>query len=458
MTDGKRKRSVIYISSSDEEEEEEEEEDESEVEEIESEVEEDEDEISEEDDEIESDNADEASSKHVISLLREGKDLEALSLKECKAYIRKHRLRLAGSKDVCIHRIKEHWRINDGNGESFYPRSSFVINCTGDVCKGDVVLFRQKVYAKFDKVTRNGNMLGMRTVAGRVVKESYGSAKQQHTFTVEVLWSKGTKKLSPLFPLLVKGRNLYKLKTFRQRWNNEAERIQVIAEKHRRGAAARAVRALKRSRKQQSANKQYLNEGRKHRKCLNHKRDSQSKKTVESLKGVHANGCKQNTSLKRRKVNNHHQEVSPSRQPHLKGNVRTGVGHNSNWRHLKSMHMNMEMDPSLHSHAYVRQDTFPLHMEYPNQNLPSQFRWHDFGSSSTMFSPHLPRPNLQHQGFHYGNDFHHYQSNPSYNVGRSTWNHVPDSTESERQFHRFPRVQRARDFRHSYRGRGRFGS
>ncbi|KAI8016174.1 putative serine protease EDA2 [Camellia lanceoleosa] len=44
---------------------------------------------------------------------------------------------------------------------------------SSDVCKGDVVLFTQKVYKKF----------GKRTIAGRVVKESYGAAKQQHTFT-----------------------------------------------------------------------------------------------------------------------------------------------------------------------------------------------------------------------------------------------------------------------------------
>ncbi|CAL5350305.1 unnamed protein product [Camellia sinensis] len=62
--------------------------------------------------------------------------------------------------------------IKDGNAETLYPRSSFAINCTGDVCKGDVVLFTQKVYKKF----------GKRTIAGRVVKESYGAAKQQHTF------------------------------------------------------------------------------------------------------------------------------------------------------------------------------------------------------------------------------------------------------------------------------------
>ncbi|XP_065874882.1 zinc finger CCCH domain-containing protein 62 [Euphorbia lathyris] len=499
MTDRKRKRSVIYISSSSSSDDEEEEEEESEVEEIDDdedevdeseeeeidddEDEEDESELEENDDDgdeeisgdatdcsvdegkesVNSDD-DEAFCKHIIRLLREGKNLEALSLKECKAYLRKHSLRLAGSKDVCIHRIKEHWRIKEGNGESLYPRSSFVINCTGDVCTGDVVLFRQKVYEKFSKVTRNGNVLGMRTVAGRVVKESYGSTKQQHTFTVEVLWSKGTKQLSPLFPLLVKGRNLYKLKTFRQRWKNEAERVQVLSEKHRRGTAARAVRAMKISKKKQSANR-HLNEGRKQQKCSRHKRPSQAKKTAELLKGKNACGHKKNTSLKHRKVSNHHQEVSSSRQLHLKGNARSDVGQNPIWRHSKSGHMNMEMDPSLHSHAYTRQDTFPWQMEFHNQNLPSQFPRHDFGGSSTMVSPHLLRPYapdtslmppLQHQGFYHRNDFHHDQSNPSYNIGRSRSHHFPESIEAER--HQFPRVQRPRGFQHSHPRRGRFGS
>ena len=35
-------------------------------------------------------------------------------------------------------------------------------------------------------MTRRGRVLGSRTVAGRVVKESYGAAKQQHTFTVRL--------------------------------------------------------------------------------------------------------------------------------------------------------------------------------------------------------------------------------------------------------------------------------
>eukprot|EP00262_Sarcandra_glabra_P008342 TRINITY_DN21790_c0_g1_i1.p1 TRINITY_DN21790_c0_g1~~TRINITY_DN21790_c0_g1_i1.p1 ORF type:complete len:489 (+),score=56.37 TRINITY_DN21790_c0_g1_i1:39-1505(+) len=186
----------------------------------------------------------------VAELLRGARDLQKLKLEECRAYLRKQGLRLSGTKEICIQRIKEHWRIKDGNGEKLYPRSSFVINCTGDVCTGDVVLFTQRVYEKFDVATRGGgaNPIGKRTIAGRVVKESYGAAKQQHTFTVEILWSKGIKKLPPLFPLLVKGRNLYRLKTFRQRWNNEAERSKVLAEKHRRGAAARHVRTIKKAR------------------------------------------------------------------------------------------------------------------------------------------------------------------------------------------------------------------
>lgn len=47
-------------------------------------------------------------------------------------------------------------------------------------------------------MTRHGRVIGNRTVAGRVVKESYGAAKQQHTFTVSLSctdnWFYSTKK------------------------------------------------------------------------------------------------------------------------------------------------------------------------------------------------------------------------------------------------------------------------
>ncbi|EFH41307.1 predicted protein [Arabidopsis lyrata subsp. lyrata] len=177
----------------------------------------------------------------VTRLLTAGSDLKSVNVKECKAYLRKHGLRLSGTKPVCIDRIVEHWRIKDGSGEAVYPRASFAINCKGDVCKGDIVLFTQKVHHKYEKMKRSGNIMGRRTVAGQVVKESYGTAKQQHTFTIEVLWCEGTQKLPPLYPLLVKGRNLYRLMTLRQRWPNEEDRVKVLNEKHNRGAAARKV-------------------------------------------------------------------------------------------------------------------------------------------------------------------------------------------------------------------------
>lgn len=170
--------------------------------------------------------------------------VEKLKVEQCKLYLRKHGLRLTGKKDILIDRIKEHISMMNGEGEHKYPASSFVMNCKGDACTGDIVMFEQNVYEMFSIVSRsaNGPPCGTRIVAGRIVKESYGAAKQQHTFTVEVLWSKGVKPLPPLHPLLIKGRNLYRLKTMRQRWEDESERQKILSEKHARGNAARTNR------------------------------------------------------------------------------------------------------------------------------------------------------------------------------------------------------------------------
>ncbi|CAL5439403.1 unnamed protein product [Camellia sinensis] len=170
--------------------------------------------------------------------------VEKLKVDQCKVYLRKHGLRLTGNKDILIERIKEHLDILRGGGEKKYPISSFVLNCKGDACTGDVVMFEQNVYEMFNIASRSagGPPCGKRIVAGRIVKESYGAAKQQHTFTIEVLWSEGEKPLPPLYPLLIKGRNLYRLKTMRQRWDNEGERQKMISEKHARGSLARSNR------------------------------------------------------------------------------------------------------------------------------------------------------------------------------------------------------------------------
>ncbi|GAA0147716.1 hypothetical protein LIER_07349 [Lithospermum erythrorhizon] len=249
--------------------------------------------------------------------IRDGDDLQGLSLKDYKAYLRVNGLRLSGTKEECIERIKEHWRINNGGGERLYPRSSFTIDCTGDVCKGDVVLFSQKVYTDFNRMKRSGNVSGKRTIAGRVVKESYGAAKQQHTFTVEVLWSKGLKTLPSLYPLLVKGRNLYRLKTFRQCWKNEGERYLVLAEKHNRGAAARSIRAMRKregARRTEAKTSRKTGKG-KHQKGNNLSKQSQQKQRSDVVKG-------KGVARKKRSYD-HHDKFLPSRQLNLENATMT---------------------------------------------------------------------------------------------------------------------------------------
>ncbi|KAK3127717.1 hypothetical protein QOZ80_7AG0577500 [Eleusine coracana subsp. coracana] len=186
----------------------------------------------------------EAACSKIVGLLSNGRSLEGIKLVECKAYLKKIGLSQTGDVATCIDRIMLHWRLKDGNPEKIYPRSSFCINCKGDVCRSDVVLFKQKVYEKSGK--KHAKCIGKRVVAGKVIKESYGKEKQQHTFTIQVFWSRGVGKLPPLHLLLVKGRNLYRMMTFRQPWPNEAERLKVLEEKHNRGDVARRVRSLSR--------------------------------------------------------------------------------------------------------------------------------------------------------------------------------------------------------------------
>ncbi|KAK7294482.1 hypothetical protein RJT34_17371 [Clitoria ternatea] len=193
--------------------------------------------------------------------------LEKLKVDDCKLYLRKNGLRLTGNKDTLIQRIQEHLEIVNGGGENKYPPSSFVLNCKGDACTGDVVLFEQNVYEMFNLASRSasGPPCGKRIVAGRIVKESYGVAKQQHTFTIEVLWSKGEKPLPPLYPLLIKGRNLYRLQTLRQKWEDEAKRQKILTEKHLRGSVAKADRE---ARIQEKEKRKTIKENRVSRKDL----------------------------------------------------------------------------------------------------------------------------------------------------------------------------------------------
>ncbi|CAK7337635.1 unnamed protein product [Dovyalis caffra] len=407
----------------------------------------------EEEEEGEGEDEDEESlCERVISLLKEGNGLEGLYVKHCKAYLRKYGLRLAGTKAVCIQRIKEHWR--------------------------------------FSKVTRHGEILGMRTVAGRIVKESYGSAKQQHTFSVEVLWSKGVEKLPPLSPLLVKGRNLYKLRTFRQCWDNEAERQKVLAEKHERGAAARRMRTTRKSKMTWSENGGDA-------KCHNrshHGRPSQSRKrkTAELEKRKHVDVHGRDTLQLRETYNKHHQQPL----------AQLDFNRNMNLHGSKTPLINVDMGPTLQARAFTTQDpcisqvephqrrvpfhpslhdrgtsttvmTLPpwrpyadtvpaqyqglsqnsrINYDYANpcisqvephqRSVPFHPSLHDRGTSTTLMTlppwrPYADTVPAQYQGLSQNSRTNYDYANPCYNFERSL-NHTPDFINSDRPLHRFP--------------------
>lgn len=115
--------------------------------------------------------------------------------------------------------------------------------CGGDTVTGDEIVFVESVFGgSFRKPT----FRGYRRIIGKVVKDSYGADRQQHTFTIAVEHSDGIDPVEPGKAIRRKGRNVYKNGTWRKRWANEAERDAAADEKHARGDAARAVRDQRR--------------------------------------------------------------------------------------------------------------------------------------------------------------------------------------------------------------------
>lgn len=107
------------------------------------------------------------------------------------------------------------------------------INCTGDAVVGDQVRFER---ATFSGSFRNAKFAGFEMVCGKIVRDSYGRDKQQHTFTLAL---DGGGKLR------IKGRNLYANGLFRKPWADESLRHAVADEKHGRGDQARAAREVR---------------------------------------------------------------------------------------------------------------------------------------------------------------------------------------------------------------------
>jgi hypothetical protein len=117
------------------------------------------------------------------------------------------------------------------------------IDATGDVVTGDVITFTEAVWPRYSPWRRSRRApLGDRTITGKVLKDSYGDLKQQHTFTIEVIDSEGFEALAPGERILRKGRNVYRHGVTREPWADEAQREVAREEKHARGSAAREAR------------------------------------------------------------------------------------------------------------------------------------------------------------------------------------------------------------------------
>lgn len=114
--------------------------------------------------------------------------------------------------------------------ETFREDDEYPLECTGDACAGDEIKFIKSI---FNGVYPDAVFSHHIVCYGLIVKDSYGKTKQQHTFTI--LYNDGTKGF-------IKGRNIYRYRTFRKPWGDEDERVDVLREKHCRGIVARKRR------------------------------------------------------------------------------------------------------------------------------------------------------------------------------------------------------------------------
>lgn len=117
----------------------------------------------------------------------------------------------------------------------------FTIDCTGDACIGDVILFTEGVFAGSIMRPR---WVGQRTIVATVIHDSYGVQKGQHTFTLLVIASEGFRPLAPGVRTTRKARNVYRHSTRRMPWVIEKSRHAVLEEKHYREQIARRPKSV----------------------------------------------------------------------------------------------------------------------------------------------------------------------------------------------------------------------
>lgn len=117
---------------------------------------------------------------------------------------------------------------------SFYGDEDFFVECTGNCVVGDHVRFERAIFSGSYKKPKFSHY---ELVTAKIVKDSYGEVKQQHTFTLED--ERGNR-------FLIKGRNLYSNRTWRKLWEDEHVREEALKEKYVRGNEARIARSHRR--------------------------------------------------------------------------------------------------------------------------------------------------------------------------------------------------------------------
>jgi (S)-2-hydroxy-acid oxidase len=117
------------------------------------------------------------------------------------------------------------------------------LDCTGDVVTDDVVRFDRAIFTGHYP---NSSFSHVCTLLVLVLKDSYGEAKQQHTFTCLVI-DCDTGDYSVAQQITIKGRNLYRNGCRRAPWSFPDQRNDVLNEKHQRGSIARAARSARKS-------------------------------------------------------------------------------------------------------------------------------------------------------------------------------------------------------------------
>jgi hypothetical protein len=107
------------------------------------------------------------------------------------------------------------------------------------IISGDILTWSEPVWRRGTK-----RPVGERTITAEVVRESYGYATGQHTFSLLVKNAEGCDAPAPGTMLRRMGRNLYPYVTAQTSALPDAERDALRDEKHERGALVRAGRAI----------------------------------------------------------------------------------------------------------------------------------------------------------------------------------------------------------------------